>query len=267
MTQQGYIANDPRIRLSEFWYKAVDGQVPSIRILDKFGKVDATSTLKPICFSGVYQMPTAPVSLELVSTDVNDTAAGTGAREITILGCGANFGLLTQVVATNGLTAVAIPIDMIRVYRAFVSGSGVYADHQTTFSHVGDIIIREAGVGPEWARIDASDIPVGTTQIGFFTVEAGVTAFIESILHNVTANQNADIYLFFRLEANNITPPTRAFIQDHGFGGFVGQFEVSGQRLPIGPFPGPADIGFFAKVQTSAEVDISFKITIFDNLT
>jgi len=267
MAQQGYIANDPRIRLSEFWYKAVDGQVPSIRILDKFGKVTADSTLKPICFSAVYQMPTAAVSLEMVSTSALDAAAGTGAREVTIEGCIAGFIRSIQVVATNGLTPVAIPIDMIRVYRAFVSGSGVYADHQTTFSHAGDIIIQEAGAGAEWARIDASDIPAGTTQIGFFTVEAGKTAFIESILHNVAANQDADIFLFFRLEADNITPPVKAFIQDHGFGGFVGQFEVSGQRLPIGPFPGPADIGFFAKVQTSAEVDISFKITIFDNLT
>lgn len=56
---------------------------------------------------GTIAFPSAAAVVDIVSTSALDTAAGTGARTITVLGVDGNFDIISEVVTMNGLTPVA----------------------------------------------------------------------------------------------------------------------------------------------------------------
>ena len=56
---------------------------------------------------GVYVWLTAAVTLEAISSDANDTADGTGARTIHVLGLDGNWDEITEDITMNGTSATA----------------------------------------------------------------------------------------------------------------------------------------------------------------
>ena len=114
-----------------FYAEVAKGNVPKHSLVHKFGAHTLTTTLEPICFSGFYRTPTTATALEFVSSSTNDTSAGTGAREVTVIGLDSSWNEVSQTVTTNGTTAVALSTDLIRLYRWYVSSSGTYATQTT----------------------------------------------------------------------------------------------------------------------------------------
>ena len=115
------------IRERDWYTEVAKGNVPGHSLVHKFGATDAGTTMAPVTVSGFYRVPTAATALEFVSDDANDDAAGTGAREVTVVGLDENWAEVTQTVVTDGLTPVALGTDLIRLYRWYVSSSGTYA--------------------------------------------------------------------------------------------------------------------------------------------
>src|SRR3972149_2497177 len=64
---------------------------------------------------GLYPFMTAATFLEVLSSSVNDSAAGTGARTITLFGLNASYVPVNQVITLNGVTPVAIPTALFRI--------------------------------------------------------------------------------------------------------------------------------------------------------
>lgn len=233
----------------DYYLEVKKGNVPGSRIVHKFGAADLTTTIGPICRSGAYQTPIANTALEFVSSSANDTAAGTGAQEVQITGLqnvGGVWSEVIQTVATNGLTAVPIPIDLIRVYTWKVTKSGTYAT-ALAGSHAGTLTLRTAGGGATWDTIIPTPFPIGRSQIGVYTVPSGETAYLLTKQIFIDTTKTADIYFFERPLANDVTTPFSAMTLIQREVGVSGGITMK-TSAPKGPFVGPCDIGFMGVV-------------------
>lgn len=91
---------------------------------------------------GAYAFyPAAAVSIEVLSSDVNDASAGTGARTVEITGLDAEGLIQTKTAVLNGTSVVAVTGTWLRVYDAKVLtvGSGG--------ANAGNITVRQASAG------------------------------------------------------------------------------------------------------------------------
>ncbi|MDA9091507.1 hypothetical protein N9J84_05305 [Porticoccaceae bacterium] len=233
-------------------------------IVHKFGRNDSVGTsFVPVSLTSDYKMPSAGVSLEAVSSDANDTSAGAGGRTLFIDGLGSDWLPLNQTVSLNGTSAVALPLPMTRITRAYLTTSGVYASGASG-SHQGDITIQESGGGAAWARLESGDYPRGQTELAAYTVPLNKTAYIQNVFISVESTKSVSVILMHRSDANVSTAPFGASRIVLELGGVSGSESIT-PYTPIGPFHGPCDIYFLAKVsQGSAEIDIDFEIILKD---
>ena len=259
---------DPHIQTNKDIMLAIaEGEVSGMSVVHKFGfsKVIGTS-ITPITTSGEYQTPTALTSIEILSSDVNDTSAGTGAQKVKIQGLTTAWASVEEEVTMNGTTPVALANQYFRIFRAFVSESGTYATSAAS-SHAGVLTIRTAGAGATWAEIgQVGTYGVGQTQIGVYTVPAGKTAYVQSKFITVDASKPVDIFMFQRPNADDVTTPFTGAIrvvQQHT--GAAGVLNVH-PATPLGPFLEKTDVGFMATVTTgTASASVDFEIILIDN--
>ncbi len=249
---------------NNFLIEVVKGNVPGHRLIYKFGRANVGTTLVPICNSLNYRTPTTALALEFVSSDANDTSAGTGAREITLIGLDANWAEVTQTLATNGLTAVDLPTNLVRLYRWYVSESGSYAT-QLVGSHAGVLTVRVDGGGETWSSIPITPFPIGQSEIGAFTVPIGERAYVFVQELQVDSTKTVDAIFFQRKRANDIAAP---FGTMRALANFIG---ISGSINPNTHAPqdgfttiGEAtDIGYMAKVASAtASITVIFEILL-----
>lgn len=123
--------------------------------------------------NGLYPWLPALASLEVVSTSAFDTSAGTGARTVTVMTLVGDYVSSPQSITLNGLTAVPVPIQAIRINGGRCLTAG------TNGTNVGDIIIRDAGGGTVRGIILAG---FGTARQAPYTVPAGFTLAVSYIL-------------------------------------------------------------------------------------
>ena len=235
------------------------GRKTGVGVVHKFGRNAAVGTsFVPICFGGVYQTPTTATALEAVSDNVNDTAAGSGAQELTIIGLDANWAEVSQTVEMNGTTAVALTTPLTRLYRYWVSRSGTYATTGAA-SHAGDLIIRVASAGATWATIDSTDYPKSQSEIGCYSIPANKRGFISRGQVISESSKAADVLVFRRLNADDVTTPyTGAMRLIFTNTGFTGRIPVE-PTMPSSPILGPADVILMGKLATGSgamEADI-----------
>jgi len=241
------------------------GLVPGHRIVHKFGFGEVGTTPSAISPIGSFNTPLAATELEFVSDDTDDDVGGTGATKIVIQGLDASWEEVTQEIETNGTTAVPIPIDLIRLYRWYVSESGTYAGNVTA-SYAGTLIIREAGAGPTWETIEGTLPFSGQSEIGVYTVPIGYTGYLLSKHIFTDTSKIADVYLMHRPFANDVTTPftgTRRMVERDI--GLTGSFNVT-YAVPKGPFVGPCDIGFMGRVASStAGISVEFELLLIED--
>lgn len=250
----------------DFYAEVAKGLIPGQALIHKFGHGIATTTLSPIGTAMTYKTPTAATALEFVSSDANDTAAGTGAQQITIIGLDANWAEVSQTIETNGTTAVALSTNLIRLYRWYVSRSGAYAS-TAGGSHVGTLTIREAGAGATWTQIGLyGAFGLGQSEIACYTVPLGKTAYLLSKKYSIQNGKVVDIFFFQRPLANDVTTPftgTMRIVER--------EVDVAGDILlktisPKGPFVGPCDLGVMAKISAgTGEVSVDFELLLVNS--
>jgi hypothetical protein len=249
------------------WYQRVSaGEVPGVSIFHKFGAGDLGTTVAPVTLTGSYFTPTTAQALEFVSDSANDTALGSGAREITVVGLDANWLEVEQTIATNGTTAVQLPTNLTRLYRWYVSSSGTYSNAIGGSSHDGLLTIRGTGGGTDWSIITNTPLATGSSQIGVYTVPINKTAYVLSKSIFVDSGKVADVYAFFRENCDDITAPfsgVRRLAEREV--GVTGDFQRN-FPAPLGPFIGPCDIGFMAKVsQGTGFISVEFDLLLIED--
>lgn len=156
------------------------GIFPGKRVVNKFGRnIDIdTGTVPEDVWNGGGVYTGFPLSttetLEVFSSDANDTAAGTGARTLQLYGLNGDGVEITETVTLNGLTPVLTTQTFFRMNRAIVRSSG--SNNQAV--NIGALTVRQSSSGAVMAVL-----PIGTnqTQIACYTIPAGYVGYIENV--------------------------------------------------------------------------------------
>ena len=234
-------------------------------IVHKFGArqgVSSSSAYKPLTTNEIYQTPqvSGAVALRVKAGNTNDTANGSGAREVTIQGLDETGALVTEALATAGTSAsAATSTTWLRVFRAYVSASGTYAT-SAAGSHAADIILETAAAA-EWVKILVAGFPRAQSQIGVYSVPLGKTAYIQSYLLTVSGAKPVDFILFQRQNILETAAPytaMRTVVEHRGIQTATG-FKPD---VPFGPFPALTDIGWMAKGATTPDVTVDYEILL-----
>lgn len=238
-----------------------------ITVVKKFGRNTAVGTsFAPVALGGVYNTPQAAAATTLrikAGGGTTDTAAGAGAREVTLVGLDETWAEATEAVATAGASASsATTTTFTRLYRAYVSSSGTYAT-SAAGSHESAITIENGAGGTDWATISATDFPHSQTEIGAYSVPTGYTGyvFLDDVISETTS-KTADIVFFWRAGNDDTAAPYSAMrVQAPFYGLQQGIVDLSGKNIMYGPYVGPCDIGFMAKVDSATgSVSAEFEI-------
>jgi len=152
------------------------GQITGHRSVVIFGynpDVDtARVTVWP--YTGILTFPSLAAQLKVSSSDVNDTANGTGARTVFLSGLDANHAEISETVTLNGQTAVLTTNSYLHINNAYVATAG------SGLSAAGDIYFG-AGVvtaGVPATVYDLIKFDYNQRITGSYTVPAGYTAYV-----------------------------------------------------------------------------------------
>ena len=249
----------------DYLIEVAKGNVQGASIINKFGaNISLASTYEVISIGGLYMTPqvASVATLRVKAGNALDTAAGVGAREITIEGLDASGALQTASIATAGAVASAnFTGTWLRVFRAYVSASGTYAN-VTSGSHAANIVIETSG-GVTWLTIDSTAIPKSQSQIGAYTVPLGYTAYLIDYVITMDTGKTVDFTFFKRENILETVAPYSAMRLI---------FEEKGMANPFKrDFPDPikfnalTDIVVLAKGATSPDVTVDFNILLIED--
>lgn len=153
-------------------------------------------TLNGIDHRYIPRPTTAPVSMEVVSSSADDTAAGVGARTVVIGYLDAAYAAQSVTLTLNGTTPVALPVPVMRVNTLRVASSGTFGGN-----NAGDISVRLAGgLGATFAYLRIGN---GLARSSLYTVPAGQTFDIYSMVLAVNRADTQDRWGTFALCIQN----------------------------------------------------------------
>lgn len=169
--------------------------VPGARRVTALGNnpaIDTSSVPEDIYpVGGLYPWlsRTTAVNISIVSSSVNDTAAGTGCQSVTISGLDINFNEQSEVIATNGTTPVVSVKQYIRINSIAMTSSG------SSNTNAGNV---DAYNGANiLARMPTGK---GSPRSSNYTVPAGYTLAVNSIfigINRPTIKTDATIATYF----------------------------------------------------------------------
>jgi hypothetical protein len=138
--------------------------------------------------SAAYTFPAAAAATTIVSDSANDTGAGdggTGARTVLVEGLDASRNYLSQIVSLNGVAAVTLASQYLRInhVRVLTAGSGA--------ANAGVIQVKHAAT--VLAQIPAA---ANITQMAIYTLPAGSPGYL--VAWRVSASDDAILALQVR---------------------------------------------------------------------
>ena len=161
----------------------------------------------------------------VVSTSASDTAAGTGAQAMLLVGLDSSYNFAFEVVVLNGTTPVVTTTSWFRIYRMRVETAG------STENNVG-VLTATVG-GNLMAQIEATQ---GQTEMLIYAVPTGSKLYLDCLSVEVDSNSSLNISLYARYNLDT-NPVVRLVGRFFGINGVV--------SLPFNyaaNVPGPADI-------------------------
>lgn len=251
----------------DFLVEVSKGKVAGHSIVHKFGQNDAVGTsFVPIARGGIYRTVqlSGATELRIKAGNSNDTAGGSGAQEITLTGIIPDGSEVTEVLATAGTSPSATTVaKFIRLYRAYISGSGTYAT-SSAGSHLADIVIENGAGGTDWGTIALNGFPRSQTEIGCYTIPVGFTGFLLSASGFSDSSKTSDILFFKREGIIETVAPYQAMRS-------VFEVRVEGSdftvdvKAPINLGTG-CDCGFMGKIDAgNSDIEVDFEILLIDN--
>jgi len=246
--------------IKDFDVEAALNNVSESKIFHVFGRSINAGALADIWFPGTIRtwLQTAS-TLVAISTSANDTAAGTGARVITVEGLAPSFLEITEDITMNGLSnSTATTASFIRVNKVFVKDSGTFASTNggtnigTISINAGAVLMSEISVDPDRAS--------GVSEQSHFTVPSDKEAILRTLSINVSSNQAAKIYGIFRPRADITSAP---------FGASQTFFIQDGLKQPDSLIPKAGilfdektDIWFSCVSQAATDIDVDYELLV-----
>lgn len=199
---------------------------------------------------GTRSIFSAAETFNLVSGSASDTAAGTGARMVKIVGLDSAYALQTETVTLNGTTDVETSNSYLHIHKmeVILSGSG-----QT---NAGAITATGTTSSNVISSIAAGD---GRAQQSHFMVPAGYTCFITDVLYSTyrssgTGRKEAEFFLY----TLNNTTNTKELIQKVGVASET-IFQQAGsikRQIPAKTLIWLAAVAESANTAVSAQLDL-----------
>lgn len=139
--------------------------------------------------TGAYPWIPSARNLEIVSTDPADTLSGTGIQKVSITGLDASYNQISETVSMNGTTAVPLVNQYLRINRMINVQAG------SSNVNIGAINLRDASAGPVRAIIPVAPGigGIGIISQAAFTVPAGFTLIVESVVLSILRNNGATV--------------------------------------------------------------------------
>lgn len=212
---------------------------------------------------GAYNFLTAAATIRIkAGGNANDTAAGTGAREITVVGLDSTGAIISEAIATNGASvSSATSASFRRINDAYVSAAGTYATGAiATGSNTGAISIETSG-GTLMAIIPAN---TGREAVCAYTVPVNKKGYFKRIRVTPEGAKAVTFRLWTREGFDTTSAPFGAKLLRAEW---VALAETSGFELQH-PFqiPGKTDIWVSAKVASSTSAaSAAFELEIVDD--
>lgn len=192
--------------------------------------------------TGVMVLPTGSESYEIVSDNVNDTGAGTGAQQVYIETLDANGLIQSQTVTLNGTTAVALTGTHTFPRVMVVSDSG------SNFTNIGTITLRVSGAGNTRGVIEAD---VGKSLDSHYKVPSNMEFYLTNLdFHTGVAAK--EVVARSRTMAPGTNTWVSTSILPFGSQSFTRDFSESSAR-----YIGGTIIKFDAKVSTGSGDDVT----------
>ena len=169
------------------------GNVDGVGYIEKFGmNIDVDGNKETIWDAGgIYEYLTVPDTVEINSTDSNDSATGSGARTIEVQGLDAGYNPVSEVITVGGGPGSVL---FIRVFRAAVHTAGVSSQNEGTCTVIGtNSGILLAGIGVDGTGSKAAGR--GQTFMAMYTIPEGKTGFLTQWTVG-SGKQNTDAVAF-----------------------------------------------------------------------
>jgi hypothetical protein len=165
----------------------VEGKHSGYSIVNKFGlnsDIDTATVPEDVWEGGgVYTgWATAAQTVEVFSSSAADTAAGTGARTVHLIGLDANYNVISETITLNGVTGVNTTGTFIRVHTALVQSAG------SGGVNAGEITFRQTTTTANkfLTMLEGRN----QTNCSAYTIPAGYTGYMRT-LHAAAAPSNS----------------------------------------------------------------------------
>ncbi len=247
------------------------GRIGGSSVVHKFGaNLVVPTTFKPITRGGIYVMRQVAAAATLrvkAGGNAADTAAGAGARGVTLNGLDETGAEVTETVATAGSSASgATSATFIRLFRAWVSTAGTYAtvSGATSGSMAADIVIEDSSGTEDWATIPLHVFGMAQTTIGCYSVPLGKTAYVQSLLLQVDSNKAVDFMFYTRENILETAVPYTALRMRFGAFGVADNITLH-PETPLGGYAALTDLVFLARVgATTGLCAVDYEIILED---
>lgn len=186
----------------DFYAEVAKGNVAGHSLVHKFGR---NSAIPNGGWERVALLSVAAFHLSAATTvrikaggNAADTAAGAGAREVTVQGIDSNNVELSETIATAGASASAsTTASFWRIHRAWVSDCGTYSG-----SNTGAVDIENTAGTQDLIQIAAGE---GQTQYAGFTTSENFEAYLLSVNLTVDTGKTANFKLMTRESITDTT--------------------------------------------------------------
>ena len=247
---------------AHFLIEVAKGNVPGHSLIHKFGRNPGVpnGTFEFVTSLGQTNHVLSALTTVRIKAGGNaaDTAAGAGAREITIQGIDSTLAEVTETITTAGAGASAVTTKTWwRVHRAWVSSVGTYGAANT-----GAITIENGAGGTDIILIETEQ---GQTQDAVWTVPIGKTAYLLSSVTTIDSSQDADIQIFQRQDITDTTAPMKSRRIINHFDGLAATF---GFKPNFPSFALPALTDIWAEAEGSGGntmVSVDLEILVIDD--
>jgi hypothetical protein len=183
------ISSISRVGTTEpFELQIARGQVAWHYAQFKFGfNPDVDDSLETVwAEGGLYSYIETATVLKVSSSSTNDTAAGTGARTVTLFGLDANYAEIGETVTLNGQTAVNSTKTYLRINRMVVNTAGSGGQNAGVI-YAGTGTVTTGVPANKYATIAVGD---NQTLMALWTVPADHTAYLLKKDVDVATTQN-----------------------------------------------------------------------------
>jgi len=140
----------------------------------------------------ILQVPQSPDTVEVVSSSVNDTSAGTGLRTMLVSYLDSTYTAKTTVITMNGTTPVAFPETIMAVNAMVRLTTGTFMG-----TNLGNVSLRVAGGAG--ATYGYMQIGTGFFKTSAYTVPLGYSLMVNSVIFGINRTDKLERWGRFTL--------------------------------------------------------------------